>query len=126
MTPFTQAVEAAGVSYRQADYWCRAGHIHTSWRDRHGAPQPHGHSGIDRWLTTLEARILHTMGRLVRAGIPVRLAARAARDMGYSGRAIHQLAPGVALLITDRETPAPALTWQDTEHHGDDKEEVAS
>ena len=101
MTPFVQAVEAAGIAYRQADYWCRQGYIHASWFNRNGEPREHAGSGTNRWLTPFEARVLHTMGRLVRAGLPVQMAAQAAREIGHSDRASYQIAPGVTLLVTD-------------------------
>ena len=105
MIPLVQAVEAAGVTYRQADYWCRQGYIQASWfshgLDRH--PLDHGGfgSGSNRWLTPFEARVLHTMGRLVRAGLSAQVAAQVARDIGYGDRASYQIAPGVTLLVTD-------------------------
>ena len=66
---FTEAVQKAGVSYRQADHW--AGQ---RWIDA-----PGGGSGTVREIGPREAMVLARMGTLVRVGVTPAAAAGIAR-----------------------------------------------
>lgn len=104
--PLTYAAEDAGISYRQADTWVHAGHIHVAacvtgrqWptTDLH---QPDGCGpGHRRLLTPQEAEILDAMARLVRVGLAVPVAARAARAAAISGDTYVELGEGVAVMV---------------------------
>lgn len=65
----TGRLRAAGVTYRQVDYWVRSGHL------AGGTPG----SGISRHITARDVDMACTMGPLVRAGMTPTLAAAVAR-----------------------------------------------
>lgn len=50
----------AGITYRQADYWCRLGWLH--------ADNPEPGSGHTRRHPWSEARVAHALGQLMGAG----------------------------------------------------------
>jgi DNA-binding transcriptional MerR regulator len=85
---FVDVVADCGVTYRQADYWVRRGWIL--------APQPG--SGYQRRIAREEVEALHTMARLVIAGLTPETAARLARETNGRGR--HELADGVHIVLT--------------------------
>lgn len=77
----------AGITYRQCDFWIRAGYLRPGrlrQRERHG-------SGSPRSWTKDELEVARRMGRLTRAGIPASLAASVAR----SGKDRAEIAPGI-------------------------------
>lgn len=102
----TDDMIAIGLTYRQLDYWTRAGHLKVV-----GDPTP----GIGRkraWPIG-EVDVAALMLRLVNAGLDLEVAAQVARD------GTHELAPGIHLLVKDvppspprprvrRERPATA------------------
>ncbi len=79
----------AGITYRQADHWCRRGFVRTTPID--------GGSGRPRHLEPAEQTVLHTMARLVHAGLTPETAGRLARE-GHRGR--YQLADGIHIDLT--------------------------
>lgn len=91
------AANAAGVTYRQAESWIRAGLVEAvEVRDGKAMPrQPESTSGTPSYLTADECAHLTMMGRLVRAGLPPKVAARCARELAWGSA---HLAPG--FLIT--------------------------
>jgi hypothetical protein len=68
-TSLVEAARRAGITYRQADYWCRCGYV--------PGVDLHGGSGNARAITTSQARHLGRLARLVQAGIKVDVAAAA-------------------------------------------------
>ena len=81
-----------GVTYRQLDHWTRAGYLHDD-RTRPG-------SGHHRTWSDTELQVAERMGRLVRAGLTLHAAHKAARgqtDLGY----------GVTVTITPGTEPPP-------------------
>lgn len=96
--------KAAGVTYRQADYWARRGHIHPIpyHRPPHATqPAEDTGSGRLRRLPPLEAEILHTMARLVNgeAHLSPAIAAILARSYVEDSTRPLTLAPGIQILI---------------------------
>jgi hypothetical protein len=82
----------AAITYRQLDFWDRAGYLRPGrvWRgQRRGSGSPRSWPGG-------ELEIARRMGRLVRAGIPVSLAASVAR--GSWPRC--EIAPGIWIEVT--------------------------
>lgn len=71
-----EAVERAGITYRQIDFWIRSGYVHV---DGHG-------SGNKREVDDLEASVVRDMAALVRAGFRAEAAAHVARA-GLEGAA---------------------------------------
>ncbi|MBM7788875.1 hypothetical protein [Tenggerimyces flavus] len=63
MASSVDVVEAAGITYRQLDYWCRKGWLAPTIRRGGG-------SGIDRDFHADELAFAVRMGLLVRAGFP--------------------------------------------------------
>jgi len=77
----------AGITYRQCDFWVRAGYLNPG-RQWQGAKRG---SGSPRVWPKDELGVAQLMGRLTRAGIPAALAAAIAR----SGEARYEIAPGI-------------------------------
>jgi len=69
----------AGISFRQLDFWTRAGLL-TAEREGTGP-------GYPREYSDAEARVVVTMARLVRGGVAPRTAADMARHMETTGEA---------------------------------------
>lgn len=84
------AVEV-GITYRQADHWCRRGWV-VAARSRSGSGRP-------RLLEAAEVVVLRTMARLVHAGLTPETAARLARSKAVHG-GLHRLADGVHIVLT--------------------------
>lgn len=82
----------SGITYRQLDFWARAGYLRPDreWRGRRLG------SGSARSWPKTELEVARTMGRLTRAGIPASLAASIAR----SGDRRHEIADGVWIEVT--------------------------
>jgi hypothetical protein len=108
-----EAADHAGVTYRQADYWIRVGYLQSvtaggepfeavPWSPTRRRDHPGG-SGISRFLTDTELTVLTRMGRLVKTGLAVNVAAQAARFMTDRELAYAPLAGGVVIWI--REGP---------------------
>jgi hypothetical protein len=88
----------SGVTYRQLDYWARAGYLRPV-NERSG-------SGVHRDWPDLEVAITVLMSRLIEAGMTVPAASVIARDaVGamWAGTedVMSVLAPGVVLIITE-------------------------
>lgn len=77
---------ATGASYRQIDYWCRAGYLRPT--------NPDSGSGRHRTFPPDELAVVARMVRLIRAGLTPAAAARVARGQ-------HDLAPGVRVLLDE-------------------------
>jgi MerR-like DNA binding protein len=86
---------AAGITYRQLDYWARMGYLRPS--------QPAPGSGNWRRWSADERRVAVTMARLVSAGVAVPVAARVARaavnEAEVDGLAIVNLTNGVSIVV---------------------------
>ena len=91
-----QVVARAGISYRQLDYWTRAGLIPGVSRTVVGVG-----SGHSRDWTWREAQFLEALGRLVKAGVQVRVASTALQQAGNLSDAETVTLPG-GLRITLR------------------------
>jgi len=74
-----QAVKAAGVTYRQLDYWTTNRYV----RCHHANPG----SGYGRKYTAQEVHILTLMAALVKQGMEPRTASRVARRIVRTGQA---------------------------------------
>ena len=83
-----------GITYRKLDYWTRLNHI----RPVDAEPG----TGVPREWPPAELEIARRMGRLTDAGIAVEVAAPFARDSWPRG----EIAPGIALVITEPEEHA--------------------
>lgn len=79
--------QAAGISYRQLDHWCRRGYLH---------PDHPGSYGVARHWTVDEVAVLVDMAQLVRLGFTARAAARLARDGGERAAVAAALVAAVA------------------------------
>lgn len=77
----TRLADRAGITYRQLDFWTRAGHITATPR-----PVFHG-SGCPREYEDAEARTVVEMAHLVRAGLPPKVARHVAEELLTTGRA---------------------------------------
>lgn len=75
-----EAAKAAGVTYRQLDYWTRRGYL--AARPRRGIG-----SGYNREYLPSEIRIAAWMGMLTASGMVPSGAAEVARDLESTGRA---------------------------------------
>jgi DNA-binding transcriptional MerR regulator len=69
----------AGITYRNLDYWCRAGYLPTSERHSHLG------SGYPRDFTEAEAEHVAALARLVKAGIRLDVASKALREQTDDG-----------------------------------------
>jgi hypothetical protein len=85
-----QLLTTAGITYRQLDYWCRQGYLQ---------PEHLGGSGVFRQWSKAEVRVVHTMGRLVTAGLLPPVAAKVARGE-------REIAPGIRVVIGRAAHPA--------------------
>jgi hypothetical protein len=85
------AADRAGITYRQLDWWCRQGYVHA----------PSGGSGYRRSIPEHEMQVLQRMGRLVKTGLAVNVAAGAARFMTDRELAYAPLAGGVVIWIRE-------------------------
>lgn len=86
---------ATGITWRQLDYWNRAGYVHA---ERHDTPRSGGH--VRTW-TDAELDIAESMGRLVRAGLRPDAAALVARHP-TGGPVI--LGPGIVISLFAPQT----------------------
>jgi hypothetical protein len=85
-----QVARAAGVSYRQVDYWIRAGHV--PGRANTGV-------GYERRWTQRERDNVIFLAVLIRAGLTVAAAARLLEQHLIDGQTVFQLTDGVRLRI---------------------------
>jgi DNA-binding transcriptional MerR regulator len=85
------AADRAGITYRQLDWWCRQGYVHA----------PSGGSGYRRTIPAHEMQVLQRMGRLVKTGLAVNVAAQAARFMTDRELAYAPLTGGVVIWIRE-------------------------
>lgn len=85
-------VEACACTYRQIDYWVRAGYLHPT---RGGTGSGHWR----RWPES-EARVAIVMSRLIRCGFAVPDAARIARAFIEQGTRRFDLVEGVQLQLS--------------------------
>lgn len=87
--------QAAGITYRQCDYWTRTGILKPD--------QEAAGSGSSRNFTDTEARVARRIRRLLDAGFVLETAAKIARlaeaMSTAEGYAQFELAPGVTLHI---------------------------
>jgi DNA-binding transcriptional MerR regulator len=72
----------AGITYRQLDFWSRAGYLHELPRP------PHAGSGIPRYYPITELAVATLMGRLSRAGLAPAQAHELARQLLEHGYAL--------------------------------------
>ena len=82
----------ARITYRQLDFWERAGYLKPDriWRgNKRGSDSP-------RSWPKAELEVAQKMGKLTRAGIPAALAASVAR----SGESRTEIAPGIFIEVT--------------------------
>jgi DNA-binding transcriptional MerR regulator len=86
------AVHLAGITYRQLDYWSRAGYLKPG---RQWAGNRYG-SGSPRSWPEAELAVAKLMGRLTAAGLPLKTAHRIAR----SGQSRAEIAPGIVIEVT--------------------------
>lgn len=108
MTGVQTVAEQLGVSYRQLDYWIRAGYVH-SLREKTG-------SGNPRTLDDREIVVVQKMIRLIRAGFTVESAAIAARRMAFDEVSVTTLPGGVTIMMEDQgggTTEAQAMQEED-------------
>lgn len=100
----TDVAHLAGISYRQADFWCRQGYLRTvsydSELDRPRNRPPAASARRMRRLEDAEARVLLLMGRLTRAGLMPEAAHKAARQVIGTREGACQLADGVHLVLS--------------------------
>lgn len=87
-----------GLTYRQLDYWTRVGYL------RPVDPTP-GSGGAREW-PELEVEVAGVIVRLLRAGLRLDVAARAAREQAYDRDGHVLLRGGVHLNLTPVD-PAP-------------------
>lgn len=80
---------AAGLTYRQLDYWFRTGLIHAVGGNTPG-------SGYSRKWTEAERSVALTMIRLIKAGIGPHTAVKVARGQA-------EIAPGIRVVVEARE-----------------------
>jgi hypothetical protein len=80
--------EELGLTYRQLDYWVRAGHLHPE--------RPFEGSGIRRHWPESDLAAARLIGRLTSAGLSLEVAARVAR----SGQSRCEIASGVWIEVT--------------------------
>lgn len=102
-TPLMDAIEKAGVTYRQADYWRRKGYLTVEYADRAGFlvdVEPGDRmTGYVAYLNTTEALALRTMARLVKVGLKPEVAASAARQVLAGSDRTVDLGDGVTLRV---------------------------
>lgn len=89
-TPNMTAEELAlslGITYRQLDYWCRAGYVrhhHVSRTDRTVKPRARM-QGYRRVVDPAEYPVLRIVGSLVWEGVVLHVAFRVAREITETG-----------------------------------------
>lgn len=88
------ALERAGVTKRQRDYWCSTGILNVPTDPATGR----------RLWTPTEVRVAVLLVRLTTAGVAPRAAVLIARDVVERATSVHKLGDGVILRV--RETPA--------------------
>lgn len=71
------AARAAGISYRQLDYWITSGYVRLA--------DANPGSGVQRELPSSQVAILVRMADLVRGGVAPEAAAKLARDLRSKG-----------------------------------------
>jgi hypothetical protein len=87
-----QVAQAAGISYRQLDYWTRRGYLRPGMeRSKFGS----GQGGRSRVWPPAEVAVACRMARLVAAGLIPEAAAELARAPGR-----HVLAPGITIEVS--------------------------
>lgn len=85
-------MEAAGITYRELDYWTRVGYLRAE-------PRPEG-SGYDRDFPAGEVTVAVTIRRLRDAGVKVAVAARVARNAdGFKRPVAERLGVGVTVIV---------------------------
>lgn len=89
---FTQAVDGAGITYRQADHWRRSGYIQAAVEG----------TGYVSEISQTEARVLSRMAALVNAGMKPAAAAAIARATIGQGATSVSL-PGGLRIVFDVE-----------------------
>lgn len=91
-----EMVAAAGITYRQIDYWSRTERL----RPRIGHEPGRGQGGVYRQWDTAEVRVARLMGRLTAAGINPTTAEQAAR----APQSRYEIGPGIWIHI-EEEVP---------------------
>lgn len=97
----TDLAAAAGLTYRQLDWWVRRGLV-TCQQAKPPAPRKRGH-GFPREFTEEEARVVIDAGQLVTAGVAPAAAITLARAIHAHGRA--RLGPYTVTTPQRQETP---------------------
>jgi DNA-binding transcriptional MerR regulator len=115
--------QRAGISYRQLDYWCRAGLIPGVERLQNMG------SGTIRMFSIRESRFVEQLARLVKAGLNVRVASQALQKqmVGNDLPAVLHLDGGIQMVVGELERrfylvghPAwsdPLMIWPPTEEN---------
>lgn len=97
------AINDSGITFRQADTWVHAGHIHVAAchtnRLGYHQPTPECRSGHKRLLTPDETRVLSTMARLVRVGLTIPTAAHVARALPDSPFGVVDLDDHISVVV---------------------------
>lgn len=86
----------AEITYRNLDYWLRAGHIDLDPDHEHYRTPG---SGVPRKFTLLEAQRFRMLARLVKAGLNLHIAAAVVRRLEANGFESVALADGVWLRV---------------------------
>lgn len=96
---FSEAAQAAGLSYRSAYWWVQRRYIRAGWYSQHGeflSDGPQG-SGTTCYLTADQERVLILTAALVRAGFHVERAAEFAELITHDGYVEVPVCPGLFL-----------------------------
>ncbi len=97
-----EVAAAAGITYRQLDYWCRAGYLSPEMCDK----PTRAHAGKARRWDSDEALAAICMGQLTAAGLLPGVAAPIARGARQDrARVIHQLAIGIMIILDVPQVP---------------------
>lgn len=113
---------AAGITYRQLDYWVRKGWVEPRFWRRNGERVGVAKSGYRRDFTDQEARVVIRMGHLTRGGVRADVAAVAARSMVDRDEDTARLDGGVTVQLQ-----VPSSRWdRPTEQHVDTVEQEGS
>lgn len=91
----TEHMMAAGVSYRQLDYWTNRGYLRCDQRE-------HERSGHARYWPAPEREIARLIHRLTGAGMHLEPAVSVAREMVDTGMPEATIADGITLLVERR------------------------
>lgn len=89
-----ELVAEGGITYRQLDYWSRAGLLRPDWHEGKWGP---GQGGRSRTWNAGEQRVARLMGRLTAAGINPRTAEQVARSP--QGR--YEIGPGIWIQVNE-------------------------